>query len=117
MDKAHQHEIKDELRSGAICEANAFINVVRGELIFGEEQMRMYKNNLALFRGKYYTKKALYGRKETDMTGVTKDMTIGEILRANPEVAPVLLDAGMHCLGMPCFTGRDPGRGSYGTWH
>ena len=30
MDKAHQHEIKDELRSGAICEANAFINVVRG---------------------------------------------------------------------------------------
>ena len=28
------------------------------------------------------------------MTGVTKDMTIGEILRANPEVAPVLLDAG-----------------------
>ena len=30
MDKAHQHEIKDELRSGAICEANAFMNVVRG---------------------------------------------------------------------------------------
>ena len=24
------NEIKDELRSGAICEANAFINVVRG---------------------------------------------------------------------------------------
>lgn len=40
------------------------------------------------------------------MTGVTKDMTIGEILRANPEVAPVLLDAGMHCLGCPCFTGE-----------
>ena len=95
MDKAHQHEIKDELRSGAICEANAFMNVVR-----------MYKNNLALFRGKYYTKKALYGRKETDMTGVTKDMTIGEILRANPEVAPVLLDAGMHCLGCPASQGE-----------
>ena len=76
------------------------------ELIFGEEQMRMYKNNLALFRGKYYTKKALYGRKETDMTGVTKDMTIGEILRANPEVAPVLLDAGMHCLGCPASQGE-----------
>ena len=68
------------------------------ELIFGEEQMRMYKNNLALFRGKYYTKKALYGRKE--------DMTIGEILRANPEVAPVLLDAGMHCLGCPASQGE-----------
>lgn len=30
MDKANQHEIKDEPRSGAICEANAFMNVVRG---------------------------------------------------------------------------------------
>lgn len=30
MDKAHCDEIKNEPRSGAICEANAFINVVRG---------------------------------------------------------------------------------------
>ena len=35
------------------------------------------------------------------MSKVTKDMTIGEILRANPAVAPVLLQAGMHCLGCP----------------
>ena len=35
------------------------------------------------------------------MSKVTKDMTIGEILRANPAVAPVLLEAGMHCLGCP----------------
>ena len=35
------------------------------------------------------------------MTGITKDMTIGEIIRKNPEVAPVLLEAGMHCLGCP----------------
>ena len=41
--------------------------------------MLMYKNILVIFWGKYYTKKALYGRKENDMTGVTKDMTIGEI--------------------------------------
>ena len=27
------------------------------------------------------------------MTGITKEMTIGEILRANPDVAPVLMDA------------------------
>ena len=51
--------------------------------------MLMHKNILVIFWGKYYTKKALYGRKETDMTGVTKDMTIGEILRANPEVPPI----------------------------
>lgn len=35
------------------------------------------------------------------MTGITKDMTIGEILIAQPDVVPVLLSAGMHCLGCP----------------
>ena len=35
------------------------------------------------------------------MAAITKDMTIGEILRTNPNVAPVLLEAGMHCLGCP----------------
>lgn len=33
-------------------------------------------------------------------------MTIGEILRANPAVAPVLLSAGMHCLGCPSAQGE-----------
>ena len=37
---------------------------------------------------------------------ITKDMTIGEILRANPAVAPVLLQAGMHCLGCPSASGE-----------
>ena len=40
------------------------------------------------------------------MSGITKEMTIGEILRANPDVAPVLLDAGMHCLGCPSAQGE-----------
>ena len=40
------------------------------------------------------------------MTGVTKDMTIGEILRANPNVAPVLMAAGMHCVGCPSAQGE-----------
>ncbi len=35
------------------------------------------------------------------MQGITKDMTIGELLVKAPEVAPVLLEAGMHCLGCP----------------
>lgn len=35
------------------------------------------------------------------MAQITKDMTIGEILRNNPNVAPVLMEAGMHCLGCP----------------
>lgn len=40
------------------------------------------------------------------MSEITRDMTIGEILRAKPEVAPVLLEAGMHCLGCPSAQGE-----------
>lgn len=40
------------------------------------------------------------------MSGITKDMTIGEILKVNPDVVPVLLDAGMHCLGCPASQGE-----------
>ena len=32
---------------------------------------------------------------------ITKDITIGELLKEAPDVAPVLLSAGMHCLGCP----------------
>lgn len=35
------------------------------------------------------------------MANISKDMTIGEILRVAPEVAPILMEAGMHCLGCP----------------
>lgn len=40
------------------------------------------------------------------MSEITKEMTIGEILRANPDVAPVLMEAGMHCLGCPSAQGE-----------
>lgn len=40
------------------------------------------------------------------MAQITKDMTIGEILRTNPNVAPVLMEAGMHCLGCPSAQGE-----------
>ena len=36
-----------------------------------------------------------------EMAQITKEMTIGEILRTNPNVAPILMEAGMHCLGCP----------------
>jgi len=32
---------------------------------------------------------------------VTKDMTIGQILVDAPDVAPILMGVGMHCLGCP----------------
>ena len=40
------------------------------------------------------------------MATITKEMTIGEILRTCPNVAPVLLEAGMHCLGCPSAQGE-----------
>ena len=40
------------------------------------------------------------------MAAITKDMTIGEALRTNPDIAPVLLEIGMHCLGCPSAQGE-----------
>ena len=39
------------------------------------------------------------------MADITRDMTIGEILRTNPNVAPILMEAVMHCLGCPSAQG------------
>lgn len=32
---------------------------------------------------------------------VTKDTTIGDILRIKPSAVPLLMEIGMHCLGCP----------------
>ena len=40
------------------------------------------------------------------MTGITRDMTIGEIIRINEDVIPVLINAGMHCVGCPSAQGE-----------
>ncbi len=40
------------------------------------------------------------------MVQVTKDMTIGEILSINLNVAPVFYAMGMHCLGCPASQGE-----------
>ena len=57
---------------------------------------------------KYYNKETFgkFIQEVEEMAGITKDMTIGEILRVNPEVAPVLMEAGMHCLGCPSAQGE-----------
>ncbi|MEA4963002.1 DUF1858 domain-containing protein [Lutispora sp.] len=36
----------------------------------------------------------------------TKDMTIAQILRANPKTAEVFISYGMHCLSCPGATGE-----------
>ena len=40
------------------------------------------------------------------MAEITKDITIGELLRTKPEVAPLLMEAGMHCFGCPTSLGE-----------
>lgn len=37
---------------------------------------------------------------------ITKDMLIGEIVNGDERSIPVLLDAGMHCLGCPSAQGE-----------
>ena len=32
---------------------------------------------------------------------ITKEITIGELLKDNPQTAPILMASGMHCLGCP----------------
>ena len=36
---------------------------------------------------------------------VTKDMTIGEIIRLDADLAGVLMSGGMHCIGCPASQG------------
>ena len=40
------------------------------------------------------------------MADITKDTTIGEALMLKPEIAPVLMGMGMHCLGCPASQGE-----------
>ena len=40
------------------------------------------------------------------MAQVTKTMTIGELMFTNPDVAPILMEIGMHCLGCPASQGE-----------
>ena len=40
------------------------------------------------------------------MAKVTKSMLIGELLTVDPNIAPILMRAGMHCLGLPASQGE-----------
>lgn len=40
------------------------------------------------------------------MAQITKETIIGDILRMDPTVAPILMAAGMHCLGCPASQGE-----------
>ena len=40
------------------------------------------------------------------MTQVTKSTMIGELLQIDQNIAPILLNIGMHCLGCPSAQGE-----------
>ena len=40
------------------------------------------------------------------MASITKDTTIGEALMINADIAPVLMEIGMRCLGCPSAQGE-----------
>ncbi len=40
------------------------------------------------------------------MAQVTKDTLIGEALMINMDIAPILMKAGMHCVGCPASQGE-----------
>lgn len=37
---------------------------------------------------------------------ISKKMTIGQLLALNPNIAPILMRMGMHCLGCPSAQGE-----------
>ncbi|MCR5419843.1 MAG: DUF1858 domain-containing protein [Lachnospiraceae bacterium] len=40
------------------------------------------------------------------MADITKETLIGEALMLKPEIAPILMEMGMHCLGCPASQGE-----------
>ena len=42
----------------------------------------------------------------TEITEITKDMLIGDILDLDETVAPYFMEMGMHCLGCPASRGE-----------
>jgi len=40
------------------------------------------------------------------MSEITKETTIGDVLKVKPEAVPVLMEIGMHCIGCPASAGE-----------
>lgn len=40
------------------------------------------------------------------MAQISKDMTIGEIIRVDQGIIPILMASGMHCVGCPSSQGE-----------
>lgn len=47
------------------------------------------------------------------MAQITKEITIGELLQVNTGVIPILMSAGMHCLGCPASQAESIAEAAY----
>ena len=60
---------------------------------------------LAIFGEKYYSNHSIPKNEERNMQ-ISKDMLIGELIQMHELIAPMLMRAGMHCLGCPSAQGE-----------
>ena len=56
---------------------------------------------IAYFIGRDYNNTIDNKKEEKNMAQVTGDTMIGELLQIDENIAPILLNIGMHCLGCP----------------
>lgn len=47
-----------------------------------------------------------YCQEEIKMAQISKDMIIHDIIQVDTEIIPILLEAGMHCVGCPSAQGE-----------
>lgn len=70
------------------------------------KQKGMCNNTYQEYKNNTFRQNGMDKRRYIIMADITKDTTIGEALRINPDIAPVLLEIGMHCLGCPSAQGE-----------
>lgn len=102
----YSREIKEQMFCGVII--NLPVCRKKTKIILTFEKSNITKKT---FENVYTMRKTDYNvntekKGGIEMAQVSKDMTIGELLSTNPEVAPILMEIGMHCLGCPASQGE-----------
>ena len=68
-------------------------------------KLAYFKASVLYYRG-FKCNSRVIRERILEMAKITKDTLIGEALMINPDIAPVLMDMGMHCLGCPASQGE-----------
>ena len=62
------------------------------------ELFKLFIRNIASHR--------IYQKERRYIMKITKDMTIAQIIQIDQNIIPILIDAGMHCVGCPSAQGE-----------